>query len=171
MRRTREIVCVVALGSLIGCDRGVVSGPPEVRMGRDECVECGMMINEDRCCSALVIEFEGERRHALFDDIGCMLDYEQEKGHQVTVFDRFVRDYGKRAWVKAESAVIVFSPETISTPMATGIVAFGEAGDAEGLRRTAGGRLMTYVEVASARREWKAARFGGRDGAGSEPPK
>ena len=42
---------LAAASLLAGCDRAPLSGPPELRLGRDECVECGMIINDDRCSS------------------------------------------------------------------------------------------------------------------------
>lgn len=156
------------VGLCAGCDRDIPTGPPEIRLGRDECAGCGMMINEDRCSSALLVESAGTWGYELFDDIGCMLDYEREKAGEVTIHDRFVHDYNLRTWLKSEAGDILLAPEAISTPMASGIVAIGDHAVAESLRSTTGARIMNYVEAGAARREWKAARRGVSQGMPAE---
>lgn len=163
-RRSRApvmLTVIVALATLSGCDRDPLTGPPELRLGRDECAECGMIINEDRCSSALLIDSDGERRHALFDDIGCMVDFEGEKKSEVTVHDRFVHDYNTRAWIDATTASILFTdPEKIITPMGSGIVALRDQTSADALRSAVGGEIMNYTAGAAARSQWKKSRFG-----------
>lgn len=149
-----------------GCQRDPLAGPPEIRLGSDECAECGMIINESRCSSALLIESEGEQRHLLFDDLGCMLDYEHEHGHEHATIDRFVRDYSADGWAQAERAFYLSAdPDTLPTPMGSGLAAVGDADSAERLRSEVNGRIMTYAQAAAARRQWKQARLGSQDDA------
>jgi len=152
---------LLALPVAAGCARDELAGPPDLRPGRDECVACGMLISEDRCSSALLVERNGRREHAVFDDLGCMLDYERENDGGFTVIERFARDYDARAWVPAAHATFLFADaDAIQTPMASGIVAFADPAVAEQARARIGGRLMDYAALGEARRAWREARYG-----------
>ena len=144
-----------------GCDRAELNGPPDLRVGRDECGECGMIINEDRCSCAFLIEREGVREHVMFDDIGCMLDFEHQSNEGVRIIDGFVRDHASRAWVPVDTAAFLMADrEILKTPMGSGIVAFGTRADAQSLRETVGGEILDYQQLRPARRAWMEARFG-----------
>jgi len=159
---TRSNLGVAALSAaalLAGCSRSELSGPPELRLGRDECGECGMIVSEDRCSSALLVENEGVREHVVFDDIGCMLDYERDRAGRLTRVDGFVHDHGTREWVRAaEARFLMADREKLPTPMGSGIVAFAGAEAAAAKQREVGGEVMDYARLAEARREWARAR-------------
>lgn len=163
MRRSAAsafLVCCVA-AVLVGCSRDAISGPPELRLGRDECGECGMLVSEDRCSSAILVERSGRREYIMFDDIGCMLDYEYQPRLEFKLIDGFVRDYPSRAWVRAEDATFLYAdPENLLTPMGTGIVGFAKRTGAEEKQREVGGDIMSYEDLAVARRAWMEARYG-----------
>ncbi|MDI1290569.1 MAG: nitrous oxide reductase accessory protein NosL [bacterium] len=149
---------------LAGCGRSELQGPPELRLGHDECAECGMMINEERCASAAIVEVAGQRRYAMFDDIGCMLDYEHDHRNELRTVDRFLHDHGTKAWIPASTAVVLYAEAgKLQTPMGSGIVAFADAAAAENARVTYGGKLFDYVGLVPARRAWLEARFGEAD--------
>lgn len=157
----RALIVIALLAGLSGCQPDPLTGPPEIRLGRDECAECGMIINEDRCSCALLVEIEGEHRHLLFDDMGCLLDHEHEHRDEQRIIDRFVRDYSDDAWVPAESAIFVIAdPDSMPTPMGSGIAATADATGAGQLRAQVNGRLATYTDAVAARRAWKRARRG-----------
>ncbi len=161
-------ILIAAFIGPAGCQRDPLTGPPEIRLGSDECAECGMIINESRCSSALLIESEGERRHLLFDDMGCMLDYEHEHQHEHATIDRFVRDYAADGWARADAALYVSAdPDTLPTPMGSGLAAVADTASAERVRSEVNGKIMTYAEAARARRLWKQARLGSQDDATS----
>ena len=146
---------------LAGCDRSQLSGPPELRLGRDECAECGMLINEDRCSSAYLVERAGRRDHVLFDDIGCMLDYAHESPRDVHLLDGFVHDHPTRAWVPASSAQFLLGPPPkLATPMGSGIWAFADRAQADGLRADVSGEVFDLEGITTARRAWMDARYG-----------
>lgn len=142
-----------ALAAFVGaCSRADLSGPPELRLGRDECGECGMIISEDRCSSAVLVEVGGRPEHVLFDDIGCMLAY--SAAHPDTPqLGCFVHDYESGAWVPARDAsFLVATGDAVSTPMASGIVAFSAPGNAHARQRTAGGQVVDHAGLAEAAR-------------------
>jgi nitrous oxide reductase accessory protein NosL len=158
---------LLALATLLpGCSRQDLSGPPELRIGRDECGECGMIVSEDRCSSALLVEQGGRREHILFDDIGCMLDYERDKSDRFIPVDAFVHDHGTKAWLRAADASFLYADRTkLLTPMGTGIVAFAASADARSIQQEVGGEVMDYAGLAIARRDWMWARYGKPAGA------
>ena len=44
-----SVICAI---TLVGCGGDDLSGPPTLRLGSDECAECGMIIGEERCSSS-----------------------------------------------------------------------------------------------------------------------
>lgn len=161
----------IVAATITGCSPPPLEGPPEVRLGRVECAECGMLISEDRCSSALLIEREGVREHLNYDDLGCMLDDERDGLDGATVVDRFARDYESRTWVRADAATFLFSEDkSLHTPMGSGIVAFSTRSVAEAARGKHAGTFHDYASLQDARRAWMEARFGkpkGADAAGT----
>lgn len=157
----RGLTAALAASLLTACDRSELAGPPTLRVGRDECAECGMLISEDRCACALLIARDDIREHLTFDDIGCLLDYKAHAPDNVQIVDAFVLDYESRAWIAAAKAYFVYADrERLHTPMASGIVALASEAAARATMDTFGGEVLTYQDVAPARRAWMEARFG-----------
>lgn len=153
--------------ALSGCEGRPLSGPPDLRLGHDPCVECGMLISEDRCSSALLIHRDGRREHLLFDDIGCMLDIEREGIEGATVLQRFVHDHDSRQWLDADTATfLIADPDRLPTPMASGMVAYAGRAAAESAQRRFGGDVTDYAVLGARRREWLEARLRRVDPAG-----
>lgn len=169
---------VIALAALLlpACERAPLSGPPDMPLGRHECKACGMLVSEDRCSSALLVESHGRREYYFYDDLGCMLDQAREGIDSETIVEHFARDYDSRTWVSAAEATFLFAdPAKLQTPMGSGIVAFSSSTDAEKAKARFGGRTMSYVELADSRRVWMEERYGRpklQDGhpAGKGPP-
>ncbi len=154
------LVLACALGAAFpACQDAPLSGPPELRLGRQECAACGMLVSEDRCSSALLVDDKGRRTHLLYDDLGCMLDAEQA-GLATPVIARFVHDYTSRAWIKAEDATYVAaSPKALSTPMGSGMVAFATRTDAELAAQPLSAKVLTYDQLVLARRAYMDEHF------------
>lgn len=151
------VVCLSAL--LWGCGRGSTDGPPEIRLGLDECAECGMAIHDERSASALVVERDGRREARLFDDIGCMVDFERKESAESKTAGRFVHDHAGGAWLAGESAVFLAADEAVlQTPMASGIAAFADRALAEDGQRRFGGEITDYRGVCERRRAQAEAR-------------
>lgn len=163
---TRRSTCFVpgtlALAALAaGCAKPPLDGPPELRLGRSECAECNMLVSEDRCSSALLIEDRGRRDHLIYDDVGCMLDDERDVLDGRTVVRRYVHDHGTRAWLDASSAAFaVTDPKKVMTPMGSGILAFERRDDAQRVIDEHGGEVLNYDALIEARRAAMEARTG-----------
>lgn len=145
-----------------GCGEAALSGPPNLRPGRDECAECGMLISEERCAAALLVEMPpggGRRRHLVFDDIGCLLDAELHRAAEFSVVERYLHDFERPEWVRAERAACVTSmPDHVHTPMGSGMVAFVDASRAGVAAVKSQGTVTDYNGLMSIRREWWEAR-------------
>ena len=87
---------------LAACQRDGLSGPPTLRLGRDECAECGMAIHDEPASAAMLVEQGGRRDHLLFDDIGCMLDLERSRENELSVVGRFVHHRIGGGWIAGE---------------------------------------------------------------------
>ncbi|MBS0196151.1 MAG: nitrous oxide reductase accessory protein NosL [Planctomycetes bacterium] len=155
-------VLTACLSSIVpGCAGDDLSGPPRLRLGHDLCAHCGMIVNEDQCSCAILVEAQGRRQHLIFDDIGCMFDYQREHVHESTLLDEFLHDHSARTWVNARFAVFLVGvhvrPET---PMGSAIIAFADKGAAEKTRARCGGEVMDAAGAALARRAWLNAKHG-----------
>jgi copper chaperone NosL len=158
---SRPLLLVLSATLLSGCTRNDPSGPPQLRLGRDECGECGMIINEDRYSCGIVVERAGRSEPVLFDDIGCMLEYTREHADELSIQRIYVHDHATRAWVPAPEATFLYADETkLPTPMGSGIAAFATKGDADQARARVGGDLLDYAALAPARRAWMEQRYG-----------
>ncbi|MBL9140699.1 MAG: nitrous oxide reductase accessory protein NosL [Phycisphaerae bacterium] len=143
------LALAAALG---GCEPAIEDGPPKLRLGRDECTECGMSIVEGKSSAATVATIDGQRAELLWDDIGCMLDWERDNP-AVPVLARYVHDHGTEAWTDALTAHFVLSPKII-TPMASGLVAFEFSDSAQAAHAANGGVVLSWGDLAQARTAW-----------------
>ncbi|GIX48543.1 MAG: hypothetical protein KatS3mg131_2754 [Candidatus Tectimicrobiota bacterium] len=137
-------MAVVLLLALLGagCRSSVdPDAPPDIRYGEDACDQCRMLISEPRYAAAYVTR-QGEVRR--FDDIGDMLLYDAAHGEEVLRF--WVHDYATAAWLPAAQAVFVYS-RALSTPMAHGIVAFGDPQPARELAARVQGEILSFAEL------------------------
>jgi len=131
----------------LGCDRRGNAGPPPLRVGRDECVECGMLISEDRCASAAEVEAGGRSSFVLFDDLGCQIAWEKGDPSR-RVIASFACDWSKRGWIDASTALYLRSdPDRLRTPMGFGVVAFADRADAERAQGEFGGEILSVEEA------------------------
>jgi nitrous oxide reductase accessory protein NosL len=155
---TSALIAAAALG---GCSRQPLSGPPELRLGREECAECGMLVSEDRFSAASLVDRDGERLYLFFDDIGCMLDYERHPPAEVEFFERYVHDHATRNWLAAaDASYLLAGPQRLQTPMGSGIAAFADDSAAVRAMSEFGGEVLKLDALAAARRAWMAERYG-----------
>lgn len=160
----RTLLLSTALLLLSGCTRPDPSGPPTLRLGRDECAECGMIINEDRFSSGMTVRRDNAPETLLFDDIGCMLDYTRDHAADFTVTSTYVHDHTTKSWTPAHAAVFLYTDkDRLPTPMGSGIAAFSSTPAAEHARAEHGGNLIDFTSLAPARRRWMEERYGSPD--------
>lgn len=143
----RGAVLGLGLAAALGaCGDAMLSGPPELHVGRDECAGCGMILNDAKCAGALLVAENGTRAHLLFDDIGCMVEFERD--HSPVVVSRFVHDYARGAWTDAADAVFVVSDAGhIATPMGSGTVAYADAAAAAAKAGESQGKVVRWSDL------------------------
>jgi len=125
------VMCTLEAAS---CRQVTGTEPPKILYGQQECARCRMIISEERFACALVLkQNDGIFRSAVFDDINCMLEFEQEQ-HAESVVVRYVHDFNTHLWINASQAWYVHS-DAIHTPMASGIVAMKSQSDAASFQR------------------------------------
>jgi copper chaperone NosL len=94
--------------------------PPAIAYGQDLCEACGMLIDQPQMAAA-TLDTDGQPHK--FDEIGDMVQYHAEHP-TVQVQAWFVHDYDSEAWIRAETAFFVYTPDLL-TPMGHGLTAFG----------------------------------------------
>ncbi len=116
----------LSLFFLIACAAGQVS-PVPIEDG-DACSFCRMAISEKQFAAEII---KNDETVLKFDDIKCMLRYQERSEDKQKPAATFVTDYVSKEWIKAEDAFYVRS-ETIKTPMGGGIIAYRDKGQIQG---------------------------------------
>jgi copper chaperone NosL len=115
-----------------------------------------MLLSETRSAAAISLGGD-EGSWLLFDDVGCMIDY--ESSHQGSVRARQVHDWESEIWTDGAAAVYVLADaDRVRTPMGSGIAAFASVGGATKLKSAVGGSMLMLDELRGARREWREKR-------------
>jgi len=105
-----------------GCGGREETGPPTLHLGSDVCDFCKMIISDQNFAAARIVRTTDGRMHsAAFDDIGCLLKYQQSLAGGTLEY-RYVTDYDSGAWLEAAQAFYIQS-SGIRSPMASGIIA------------------------------------------------
>lgn len=144
MKRIIHLLAVPGFAVILlsGCKGGAdLNQPPNIRYGEDPCDECHMIISEARYAGAFVTQNGQGRR---FDDIGCMLIYQNKRQENVANF--WVADYQNQEWINANRAYLVKS-DSLTTPMGFGIVAFASKPDAGKIVQEYRGRIEPFAEL------------------------
>lgn len=118
------------------------TGIPEIKLGKQQCARCGMVIADGRFASAWR-DADGKGR--VFDDPGCML-LDQMKLAPADGTEYWVADYRDETLIDATLAAYVVS-DAIRSPMAYGIAAFATRAAAEGALGELGGTVADWHGV------------------------
>ena len=119
---------------------GKATGPEPIRLGRDSCDRCRMLIGAEG--------FAAERRGNdgvlhKYDDLGCFL-LALQRAHQETT-QAWVEDHEGSGFVPLMEATLVLGGR--STPMGYGIVAFRDPVAASHFAATGGGRITRLEDL------------------------
>ncbi len=123
---------------IAGCGEPPTLDAPVVNWGQDVCVDCGMILSDERYAAAVVTIEQGERQVHLFDDVGEMVTSRRKFADPSK---RWVRDAQARQWIDAESAFYVRSTQ-LHTPMGFGVAAFADAAHAQAKRDEVDGEQL-----------------------------
>lgn len=118
------------------------TGVPQIKLGRQECARCSMVIADGRFAAAWR-DADGKAR--VFDDPGCML-LDQVELTPADGTQYWVADYRDETLIDATTAAYVVS-DAIRSPMAYGIAAFATRAAAEGALTELGGTVADWRGV------------------------
>jgi nitrous oxide reductase accessory protein NosL len=150
------------LSWLPACGGRGLEGPPELRAGRDECAECGMIVTDDRACAAVLVEIDGHHEHRLFDDLGCLIDFQNESRDGRRVLEGWVVDHADGGWLPLKEAhYLLADTGRLMTPMGSGYVAYADLAAARGASAQFGGSVGSFDDLSAARRAWRASLHSG----------
>jgi len=143
MKRICPVVSlVVALSLLSGCDNRVSDGPPTVRLGDSVCVQCNMIISDERWATATMVKGPRGPEARLFDDFNCQVNYEVENP-EVTTLARWSHSHATREWIRTEEAHFLISPN-LRTPMASKVAAFASLTEADASKAELTGDVVNF---------------------------
>jgi copper chaperone NosL len=119
-------------------------GPMPIRAD-DACASCRMAISERRYAAEL-LDHDGNLYK--FDDIACMLRFAHSLGAQRSAIRFYVTDYANgEDFIDASSAYFVRLKSSVSSPMASGIVAFRNAATPAQASNQKNGGAFTFDEL------------------------
>jgi copper chaperone NosL len=119
--------------------------PPDIAYSQDLCEACGMLIDQPQLAAAS-IDTDGQPHK--FDEIGDMIQFHAENP-TIQPQAWFVHDYGTEAWLRAEAAFFVYSPDQL-TSMGHGLVAFATRADAETFAQPIEAQVLSFDEARAA---------------------
>jgi copper chaperone NosL len=143
--KLRAVAFLLLLGAaLAACGGGSeAGGPPDIQYGRDVCVQCGMIINEEKFAAAYTLDDGTEKS---FDDVGGLLLHQRATGDTLNLEDTWVHDYETVEWVDVQNAYFV-ATLSVSTPMGHSILAFGDEARAQEFASSVDGEVVRWGVV------------------------
>jgi copper chaperone NosL len=105
------------------------------------CGYCRMAISQKQFAAEVL---DAGENPVKFDEIGCMLHYLARMQSKPAAV--FVVNYETRRWIEADQAYFLRGSR-IPTPMAGGILAFGDRSRAEAASRDIGGEVLPFAEL------------------------
>ena len=139
MKRALVLMAVLVVA---GCGSADASGPPEINYGRDLCIECGMVIDDDRFAAAYRLEDGTEK---TFDDLGGLIIHGRATGELASAAV-WVHDFDTREWLQAPDAFYV-PTLGVTSPMGHGILAFSDEQAAAQTAHDLGGEVIAWATV------------------------
>lgn len=143
--KLRAITFVMLLSVVLAaCGAGSdASGPPDIQYGRDVCVQCGMIINEEKFAAAYTLDDGTEKS---FDDVGGLVLHQRETGDSLNLDNTWVHDYETVEWVDVQNAYFV-ATLSVSTPMGHSILSFSDEERAQAFASSVGGEVVLWDVV------------------------
>ena len=139
----RALLAGAILALAAACSHQNPLGPPDIHYGTDSCAGCGMIISDDRFAAAIVNPTP-DTAPLLFDDIGCLLAYEQ-KNPAPAPWCHYFHDARSHRWIAADQAFFVKTSQ--QTPMGSSILCFQSPADAAAEARQNKTDVFSYSEL------------------------
>jgi nitrous oxide reductase accessory protein NosL len=137
-------VIVLLAAGLASCGgTAEAGGPPDIQYGRDVCVQCGMIITEEKFAAAYTLDNGTEKS---FDDVGGLLLHQRSTGDTLNLDNTWVHDYETAEWVDVQNAYFV-ATLSVSTPMGHSVLAFSDEASAEAFASSVDGEVLRWDVV------------------------
>lgn len=139
----RTLLAILMVMLLTACE-SKPRGPVPIQAD-DACASCRMAISERRYAAELL---DPDGNLYKFDDIACMMRFAHSRGIQRSATRFYVTDYANgKDFIDASSAYFVRLKSSVSSPMASGIVAFRNAATAAQASNQKNGEAFTFDEL------------------------
>jgi copper chaperone NosL len=139
------LVLVLLLAIVAGaCAKAEASGPPDIKYGRDICVQCGMIVSEAKFAAAYTTP--GGTKLS-FDDVGDLLLYQRSESDPIDPNEAWVHDYVTEEWVPVSDAFFV-PTLSVATPMGHSIISFADEASARAFASDVDGEVLRWAVVA-----------------------
>ena len=142
LRAITIVLLVSVVLTACGADSDA-SGPPDIQYGRDVCVQCGMIINEEKFAAAYTLDDGTEKS---FDDVGGLLIHQRSTGDVLNLEQTWVHDFETTEWVDVGNAYFV-ATLSVSTPMGHSILAFDDEARAQAFASSVDGEVVRWGVV------------------------
>ena len=116
-------------------------------LGDSTCIECGMIVSDERFGTATIVEGDRGSQALIFDDFNCQKNFEL-KHTELEIITRWSRDYETLEWFHTDEGWFVASIH-IRTPMASNIAGFDSIERARAFAEPLGAEVIRYKDYAT----------------------
>ncbi|MFG0313251.1 MAG: nitrous oxide reductase accessory protein NosL [Phycisphaerales bacterium] len=140
----RHLACMLMAAPLLlsGCGETDPDAPPQIMLGDSICIECGMIVSDERFGTATIVEGDRGSQALIFDDYNCQRNFEL-KHPELEIMTRWSRDYETLEWFHTGDGWFVESVQ-IRSPMASNLAGFAALERAETYSDTVEGRVIRF---------------------------
>lgn len=124
MKLLKTIALAVPFLAFFSCEK---EGPKEIVVGKDQCDNCKMTIEDQKYASELVTE---KGRVYKFDDVSCLNSFATSNTDKVTGAKTYVVDYPSGKFIDFEKATFI-KGGSIKSPMGGNMQAYEDKNIAE----------------------------------------
>jgi len=144
MNKLTRLLLTISLAFVYGCGETDPDAPPSILLGDSVCIECGMIISDERFGTATIVEGDRGSQALIFDDFNCQKIFEL-KHPELTIITRWSRDYETLSWFHTDGGWFVRSIQ-IRSPMASKAAGFESLERAEAFASSIDGEVITYED-------------------------
>lgn len=143
--RARRVVVVGVLVAAAACR---TSGPRPLAFATDQCAHCHMTLIDPRFAGELVT-LPG--KSIPFDDVGCLAAYVADTtAREGRIGSLWVADFARPGSMLDAHQAVFLRSNSLHTPMDYHIVAFRSGAEADSVRVTLGGEVLSWDQVVGA---------------------
>ena len=142
MNKLTLSLITASLAFVYGCGETDPDAPPNILLGDSVCIECGMIVSDERFGTATIVEGDRGSQPLIFDDFNCQKIFEH-KHPEVMIITRWSRDYETLSWFHTDEGWFVQSMQ-IRSPMASKVAGFETLERAEVFADSIEGEVITF---------------------------